>query len=151
MAAIAARGSAADLAGVLEMVLALDVVDTAARVWTEAGTTFPIGPDGTPLTPSGFDAMFSAAAVLIGIGFVVVIVLMVRNAGHLVKRGIDPTTVDAEMTARLLNSPLLAPQAAAARPRSIQERLAELDRLLSSGTISDDEHSAARAEVLRDV
>ena len=133
------------------MVSVLGVLDLAAHATTAAGTALPFDPDGNPLAPSDFDAMFSAAAVVIGIGFVVVIVLMVRNVMHLVKRGIDPTTVDAEMTARVLRSPLLAPQATAAAPRSVQERLTELDRLRSSGAISDDEHSTARADVLRDV
>ncbi len=109
-----------------------------------------MGPDLNPLEPSGFDTMFSAVAVIVAVGFVVVIVLAVRNAGFLVKRGIDPTTVDAEMTARVLRSPLLDPAPTPA-PRSVQDRLAELDRLLASGTISQDEHTTARAEVLRDV
>jgi len=98
-----------------------------------------------------FDSTFSGFMVVFVIVALVVVVLAVRNAGVYVKRGIDPTTVDAQMKATLLQSPLLdaGPRAAAPDARSIDDRLAELDRLLASGTISATEHATARAEALR--
>ncbi|WP_372594513.1 hypothetical protein [Actinotalea sp.] len=128
----------------------------------DGGLFVPDGGDLVPFGPSGFTAAAEIIPVLVGIGFVVAIVLAIRNAGVYLRRGIDPTTVDAEMKARLLQSPMLAggdllsPADGAARPdapapRSVEERLAEIDRLAATGAISDAERAAARAEVLRDL
>jgi len=65
--------------------------------------------DPTVLVPASFDLLWSAGLVAIGIGAVVVVVLVVRSTGRLVRHGIDPTTVDAELAARLLQSQALAP------------------------------------------
>ncbi len=98
-----------------------------------------------------FDAAFNGVGVIIGIFVVVGIVLAVRNASVDVRRGIAPTTVDAQMKARLLQSSLLdaSDDAPAPLARTIDERLGELDRLPAGGTISEAEHAAARAEALR--
>lgn len=111
--------------------------------------------DPTVLVPASFDLLWSAGLVAIGIGAVVVVVLVVRSTGRLVRHGIDPTTVDAELAARLLQSQALAPAVggteAAAAVRSVEERLAELDALHARGVISEDERAAARARVLADL
>ncbi len=124
----------------------------------------PIAPNGVlpPADPDQFpgqesiDSTFSVFMVAFVIVAVVMVVLAIRNAGVYLKRGIDPTTVDAQMKARLLQSSLLdapsepaPPGAAAPAERSLEERLAELDRLLAAGTISTAEHATARAEALR--
>ena len=120
-----------------------------------SGVLPPSDPNLLPGQES-FDSTFSGFIVVFVIMVLVVVVLAVRNAGVYVKRGIDPTTVDAQMKAKFLQSSLLdappeavAPGAQAPAGRSIDERLAELDRLLAGGTISADEHAAARAEALR--
>lgn len=115
-------------------------------------------PDDTgfdPLMPAGSDAMFTAVPVIIGIGFVVVIALAIRRGFRYAEHGIDPTVVDVDLRAKLLNSDLLAPE----RPdgpsvdvsRTVPERLAELDGLLAARTITADEHAAARARILEDL
>ena len=68
-----------------------------------------------------------AAIVVIGIVLTVVLVAVVVRKTR--PNGINPLT-------------LFAPG------RSMADRLAELDALRTSGTISDDEHRAARAAVL---
>ncbi len=89
----------------------------------------PNDPFGTdPLMPSGVDAMFTVVPVLIGIGIVVTIVLAIRRGVRCTQHGIDPTVADVDLTAELLKSDLLA-----------------------SGTVSTEEHAAARAKVLEDV
>ena len=107
------------------------------------------------LEPSSFDAMWSLGLVAVGIGFVVTIALAVRNAHHLHRNGIDPTTVEAELATRMLRSQALAPAAEAAAPgraeRSVEDRLAEIDGLHARGAISDQERAAARSEVLKDL
>lgn len=111
--------------------------------------------DPAVLVPASFDVLWSAAVAIIGIGAVVVVVLVVRNAGRLVRHGIDPTTVEAEVAARLLQSQALAPavpaEGGAAAVRSVEERLAELDALHARGVISEEERAAARARVLTDL
>lgn len=91
---------------------------------------------------SGFDTMFTIALVLIGAGFVLVIALIIRNATRMRQHGIDPTTLNADLAAKLMQSNVLAPD------RSVEARLADLDRLAQQGTISADEHRDARRAVL---
>ena len=127
-----------------------------------SGVFPPDGLDVSPLEPSGFEAMASIIPVVVVLGIVVAIVLGIRNAGVYLRRGIDPTTVDAEMKARLLQSPMLtggealgwagAPATGPAPARrTAEERLAEIDRLRSAGAITEDEQALARAEVLREL
>ena len=68
-----------------------------------------------------------------------------------VQQGIDPTVADVDLQAKLLKSDLLAGGRPAAPERTVTDRLAELDTLLSAGTITAAEHAAARAKVLEDV
>lgn len=125
------------------------IVRVAAALDSFVPPNDPFGPD--PLMPSGADALFTAVPVLVGIGFVVVIVLAIRRYVRFSQHGIDPTVADVDLTAKLLKSDLLAPERPERPVRTVTERLAELDGLLAAGTISVDEHAAARAKVLEDV
>ncbi len=71
-----------------------------------------------------------------------VVVLWITNLIKLRKSGINPLTAEADIINKVLASQAMAPNA------SIEDRLAELDRLKFEGKISDEEHSAARAAVL---
>lgn len=94
------------------------------------------------MTAEGFDAGFLAVAAIIALGFLSVIFLIVRNAKAARRAGMDPVTMQTDLAARAMNSQLLA------APRSTEERLAELDGLLSRGVISAEEHAAARARII---
>ena len=111
-----------------------------------------------PLLPPGYDAAFTAVPALIGIGFVVVIALMIRRGFRYAQHGIDPTVADVDLQAKLLKSDLLAAERTVEPPvvtqgpaRTVTERLAELDGLLGAGAITAAEHAEARARVLEDV
>lgn len=89
-----------------------------------------------------FSVIFAVIAVLVVIVFVAAIVLAVRNARAYRKKGLDPTTSHADLAARVMHSEALSPR------RPLEERLAELDRLRDAGTITAEEHAAARARIL---
>lgn len=79
------------------------------------------------------------------VGFwVVVPVLVILNYRKLRKAGVSGITPAADLAGRLANSDLLAPS------RSIEEKLADLDGLLAQGTISAEEHAAARIKIISD-
>lgn len=87
--------------------------------------------------------------VVIAIGAVVFsIVVGVRKYRVLKDAGVDPLTVDAAMAAKVINSDVLAPRTPEPQPRTIEDRLRELDDLLARGVITPDEHRAARAAAL---
>jgi Tfp pilus assembly protein PilV len=92
---------------------------------------------------SGFSIFFVIVAVLVVAVFVLVITVFVRNARAVRRSGHDPLTLQADLATRLMNSDLLSSR------RPVEERLQELDALRSRGTITDSEHAAARAEVLK--
>lgn len=97
----------------------------------------------------GFGA-FSIGFILIlafgGLFFAAVITFMViaitRNAKRAKELGHDPFTMDTELTARAIDSQLLA-----AKP-TIEARIAELDDLHARGIITPDEYAKARAEAI---
>ena len=62
----------------------------------------------------------------------------IANMLKLRKSGINPLMAPAFLADKVLNSQLLAPTT------SIEEKLAEIDRLFQNGTISADEHKSAR-------
>ncbi|CAI9386682.1 SHOCT domain-containing protein [Microbacterium sp. T2.11-28] len=77
-------------------------------------------------------------------------VVGIRKYRILRDAGTDPFTVDAAVAAKVLRSDVLrGSDEPATAPRSIEERLAELDGLLARGVITADEHREARAAVLR--
>lgn len=91
---------------------------------------------------STFDTLFTVAAVFIGLVFVLVIVLVVRNVIKARRHGLDPTTLGTDLTARLMAAQVLAPQT------SLETRLAELDKLRESQQITPEEHARARQAIL---
>lgn len=91
---------------------------------------------------TGFSIVFVVIAVFIAIVFVFVIVNVVRNVGKARQQGIDPFTAQTDIAAKLLNSDLLSAK------KPMGERLAEVDALFAAGTISAEEHKAARAAIL---
>lgn len=100
------------------------------------------------LDPSGsmFAGVFSFFFVVVVVFIIGVVVFMVvaitRRWAAVRREGMDPMTADVEMMGRLNRSALLA------EDRSVEQRLAELDRLAEAGTISDEERAAARARIL---
>lgn len=116
------------------------------------------GLDPTAPDQAGFETMFGIVMALVVLAAVVSIAIAVRRGARYLHHGIDPTTVDVDLQAKLLRSQALAPAAPAPvadadgpGPRAVAERLAELDRLRDAGTITDEEHAAARARVIADV
>jgi len=93
---------------------------------------------------STFHIFFILVAALVAIGFVVVIVSVVRNAGRARHHGLDPMTLQADLAAKVMQSDLLA------GGQSKSQRLGEVDAMLAAGEISQAEHAAARAAILRD-
>jgi competence protein ComGC len=95
---------------------------------------FLFGPD----VPTSFRYF----AMMVCVMFVGVVILWVANLVKLRKSGINPLTAEADIINKVLASKAMAPSS------SIEDRLAELDRLKTEGKISQDEHAAARAAVL---
>ena len=106
-----------------------------------------------PLTPTAFDATFSAAAVIIPLLIVGVIVfsvvIAVRKASVLRKAGLDPFTAEAQLLAQARSSRLLAPEKdddrSTGRP---SDRLAEAQALHDRGLITADELGEIRQRIL---
>lgn len=95
-----------------------------------------------PLDPGTFDVLFTVVAVLVAVAVVVTIVLAVVRAGRVARAGHNPLTLETDLAVRALDS------AALQRPRSLEDRLRELDGLRARGVISDEEHRAARTAAL---
>jgi len=91
---------------------------------------------------TGFSVVFVIVAAFIAIVFVFVVVTVIRNLGRAKRQGIDPFTAQTDIAAKLLKSDLLRGE------KGKPERLAEVDALLAAGTITADEHRAARAAIL---
>lgn len=99
-----------------------------------------------PLVPVGYDiagSVFALGAVVVGIGFVVVIALAIYRGTRMANRGQNPLTLQEDIAYKAMQSRTLAPV------RPLEQRLAELDDLHRRGVITDDEHRSARAEALR--
>jgi len=71
-----------------------------------------------------FPLMFAGASLFILIVGVIVVVAAVRNHRKIKEAGHDPMTLQSDLATRAMNSELLRPASA---PRSLQERLQELD------------------------
>jgi hypothetical protein len=100
----------------------------------------------TGVVDSGFPAAIGVAFTVFVVFFVVVLALIAVSA---VKRyraakqaGLDPFAADVQVMGRVHDSALLAPE------RSIQDRLAEVDELARTGSISAAERDEARARIL---
>ncbi len=97
---------------------------------------------------SGFGIGFGVVIVLFVLLFVAavvfIVVTVVRNANRARALGHDPLTMQTELAARVIDSPLLA---AAPKP-TLEQRLAELDDLRSRGVLTEDEYRAARQKAI---
>lgn len=98
-------------------------------------------------------ALFGGVGIAMAIGFVVfgllfvavvvfIIVAVTRNARKARELGHDPLTMETELTARAIDSRLLA------GPRPVEARLAELDDLRARGVITEDEYRVARQKAI---
>lgn len=90
-----------------------------------------------------FGILWGVGAVVIGLGFVAIVVTIIVRSARMTKRGQNPFTVQEDLAYQAMQSRTLAPE------KSLEQRLAELDDLHARGVISDDEHRAARSEALR--
>lgn len=99
--------------------------------------------DVNPVMPdAGFSTVFAIVATIIAIGGIFAIVAAIMNAKKAIDLGHNPLTMQTELQAKVLDSRALAPE------RSVEERLAELDRLRASGAIDEAEHAATRSRIL---
>lgn len=96
-----------------------------------------------PVIPGAFDAIMIVGVVVVLLGFVTVVGLIVYRSTRLLRRGQNPITLQEDLMTQAMRSQTLAPR------RSTEERLVELEDLHARGLISDDEHRAARMDLLR--
>lgn len=112
-------------------------------------------PAGSVL-PGGMDAVFDAMPIFLGIFAVVFVIAVifivsvwVRNYKAAKNAGFDPFTLETELAVRAANSGLLAPaQQASQTHKSLEQKLANLDRFLDKGSITAEEHKEARLKLL---
>lgn len=111
---------------------------------------------GGSVLPSGVDAVFDAMPIFLGIFAVVFVIAVIfiafvwaRNYKAAKNAGFDPFTLETELAVRAANSGLLAPaQQAPQTHKSLEQKLTNLDRLLAKGSITSEEHKAARLKLL---
>lgn len=96
----------------------------------------------SPLAPAWFEIALGVVAFLVLCGFVLTVVVVVRNARVLKRAGLSPLTSQADLVARFASSEVLAPAV------SLESRLVELADLRARGLINEEEHAAARAAAL---
>ena len=97
-----------------------------------------------PLSLTDIPFPFNLLLSFILIVWVSVFVTKILSLRKLQKSGVSPITPAADIAGRLANSEMLAPA------KSLEDRLANLDELLANGTISKEEHAAARINVISD-
>lgn len=106
--------------------------------------------------PGGMGAVFDAVPILMGIFAVVFVAAIifgvfvwVRNYNAAKNAGFDPFTLETELAVRAAKSGLLAPaEQTSQSPKSTEQKLAELDRLLAKGSITAEEHKTVRLKLL---
>lgn len=102
-------------------------------------------------TGGGVEGLFGIAVFFVIVIGAISLFIWLRNVNKVVQSGNDPTTFETDLAIRAMQSQALAPAAAEAPARSTADRLADLDALLAAGTITTDEHTAARAKVLGEI
>lgn len=95
--------------------------------------------------PPAFSVGLTIVAVIIALGAAFIVVSTVRNVIKVRASVHDPMTLQTDLAVTLLDSGAFAPD------RPLLQRFADLDALLAAGTISPEEHSAARARLLGSV
>jgi competence protein ComGC len=89
-----------------------------------------------------FNGLFGFVVFLFVVFAIVGILLAIRNAGKAIDKGQNPLTVDYDLKLKALGSQVLAAE------KSTDEKLAEVERLFSAGSITADERAAARERIL---
>jgi len=87
------------------------------------------------------DAAFAVVPIVIAAVVVLIAVLIVVNLRRARKLGVNPLTLETDIAAKLATGGFGA-------ERPLGERLAEIDGLLAAGTITEQEHAAARRAAL---
>ncbi|WP_246139983.1 SHOCT domain-containing protein [Protaetiibacter larvae] len=108
-----------------------------------------MGPDDLGFGFDAFGAFGVVFVVLLVLGLLFIaavitfmVIAITRNVRKAKELGHDPLTMETELTARAIDSKLLAPEV------STEARLAELDDLHARGVITATEYATARAEVI---
>jgi hypothetical protein len=122
-----------------------------------------IGGFGDPMTGGGFESVFGLFVFLFIVVAIAGIAMAVRRAKKLHDAGIDPLDPETDLQVRWAQSrtmspadptrgagraPAPAPSSGAGHEKTVEERLAEVDRLYAAGTITPSERDAARARIL---
>jgi len=97
---------------------------------------------GVGPAPGIMGVFFAVFAVLFVTALGFIIFSAVRRYRAAKDAGLDPFAGDIQLMGAAKDSAMLAPG------RSVAERLAEVDALRAAGTISADEHAAARARII---
>lgn len=102
---------------------------------------------GTAADPlfDNFNTIFTLFVVVIIASIIVSFILWIRNVSKIRKAGYDPTTLEADLAVKLLDSKALG------KEPTVEERLAKLASLRAAGTITDEEYSAARGKIITDI
>ncbi|MCM6760896.1 hypothetical protein NB037_00545 [Rathayibacter sp. ZW T2_19] len=95
----------------------------------------------TPIDTGALNAAFAVVPIVIAAVVVLIAVLIVVNLRRARKLGVNPLTLETDIAAKLATGGFGA-------ERPLGERLAELDGLLAAGTITEQEHAAARRAAL---
>lgn len=98
---------------------------------------------------SGFSITYTLFTLL-GVLFLAAVLggcvwVIARNFREARRHGLDPFTLQTTAYSRVLTSRLVEP------PRSLEDRLAQIDDLHARGVIDDEERRAARASALADL
>ncbi|NQX10502.1 hypothetical protein HQQ80_02560 [Microbacteriaceae bacterium VKM Ac-2855] len=98
-----------------------------------------------PIIPSWFDVVWTAFPFVFGAVVLVIVVSIVLNVRRARKHGLNPFTMRTDMAARYIAS---GTRAAPDSRAPLQDRLAELEALRASGTITEREYVSARSSAL---
>ena len=93
--------------------------------------------------PEVFAGLFILALIFIACVAIFVFYAITRGWKASKKAGFDPMTMNVQVAAKAMDSKLLAPN------ESIEDRLLKIDDLRSRGVITEAEHAAGRAEIIR--
>lgn len=114
--------------------------------------TPPVAP--APLDGAGtwLPILFMVVGAIVLVGFVIVIVGIVRRNTRLRDVGHDPETVESDIAAGTTTGTPTTPDASVemAAGDTVEERLAQVDDLHVRGVIDETEHAATRARILGD-
>jgi uncharacterized membrane protein len=123
-----------------------------------------VGGFGDPTMGGGFEQVFGL--FLFVVAAVLSIAMAVRRAKRLHDAGIDPLDPETDLQVRLARSrtmspadsthvaertPVPGPPSGNEPAKTVEERLADVDRLYAAGTITPSERDAARSRILASI